>query len=113
MWLHATELTSQKSKGMSAVEKVLSLHITEFCQAIPAGAGNERLRWVVGDAQQLPFADNSMDGYTIAFGLRNVTRIPQALQEAHRVSPSSNSGYYILANLYGVVLYGMICQELV
>jgi len=43
---------------------------------------------VVGDAQQLPFADNSVDGYTIAFGLRNVTRIPQALQEAHRVSDS-------------------------
>ena len=45
----------------------------------------ERLRWVVGDAMALPFADNSFDVYTISFGIRNVTRIPDALSEAYRV----------------------------
>ena len=30
-----------------------------------------------------------MDGYTIAFGIRNVTRVQQALEEAHRVELSS------------------------
>ena len=45
----------------------------------------ERLDWVVGDAMALPFADNSFDVYTISFGIRNVTRIPDALAEAHRV----------------------------
>ena len=30
-------------------------------------------------------ADNSFDGYTIAFGIRNVPRIPLALKEAYRV----------------------------
>ena len=44
-----------------------------------------RLDWVVGDAMALPFADNSFDVYTISFGIRNVTRIPDALREAYRV----------------------------
>ncbi len=44
-----------------------------------------RLDWVVGDAMALPFADNSFDVYTISFGIRNVTRIPDALSEAFRV----------------------------
>mgnify|MGYP002148246219 FL=1 len=45
----------------------------------------DSLDWVVGDAMALPFADNSFDVYTISFGIRNVTRIPDALKEAHRV----------------------------
>ena len=45
----------------------------------------DRLDWVVGDAMALPFADNSFDVYTISFGIRNVTRIPDALKEAYRV----------------------------
>ena len=44
-----------------------------------------RLDWVVGDAMALPFADNSFDVYTISFGIRNVTRIGDALKEAFRV----------------------------
>jgi demethylmenaquinone methyltransferase/2-methoxy-6-polyprenyl-1,4-benzoquinol methylase len=41
--------------------------------------------WIVGDAQTLPLADRSVDAYTIAFGLRNVTEIDKALAEARRV----------------------------
>lgn len=47
--------------------------------------GGNLLSWVVGDAEQLPFPDSSFDSYTIAFGIRNVTRIQQALHEAARV----------------------------
>ena len=43
------------------------------------------LTWTTGDAEHLPFPDRSFDGYTIAFGLRNVTDIDQALREAVRV----------------------------
>ncbi|MEC7763162.1 MAG: bifunctional demethylmenaquinone methyltransferase/2-methoxy-6-polyprenyl-1,4-benzoquinol methylase UbiE [Pseudomonadota bacterium] len=45
----------------------------------------ESLDWIVGDAMALPFDDNSFDVYTISFGIRNVTRIPDALAEAYRV----------------------------
>ncbi|HWK45342.1 MAG TPA: bifunctional demethylmenaquinone methyltransferase/2-methoxy-6-polyprenyl-1,4-benzoquinol methylase UbiE [Stellaceae bacterium] len=41
--------------------------------------------WVCGDAEHLPIARSSVDAYTIAFGLRNVTHIDQALREAYRV----------------------------
>jgi demethylmenaquinone methyltransferase/2-methoxy-6-polyprenyl-1,4-benzoquinol methylase len=45
----------------------------------------DRLSWVTGDAMALPFADATFDRYTISFGIRNVTRIPDALAEAYRV----------------------------
>lgn len=45
----------------------------------------ERLDWVVGDAMALPFERNSFDVYTISFGIRNVTRVQDALNEAYRV----------------------------
>ncbi|MEI6985470.1 MAG: bifunctional demethylmenaquinone methyltransferase/2-methoxy-6-polyprenyl-1,4-benzoquinol methylase UbiE [Rhodospirillaceae bacterium] len=41
--------------------------------------------WITGDAMALPVAGRSVDAYTIGFGLRNVTDIDAALQEAHRV----------------------------
>lgn len=43
------------------------------------------IRWVCGDAMKLPVESSSVDGYTIAFGIRNVTDIDAALVEAHRV----------------------------
>lgn len=43
------------------------------------------LVWQEGDAQALPFADKSFDVVTIAFGLRNVTHLSQALGEIRRV----------------------------
>ncbi len=43
------------------------------------------LAWTTGDAEALPLPDRSFDGYTIAFGLRNVTDIDKALAEAWRV----------------------------
>jgi len=45
----------------------------------------DRLSFVQGNAESLPFPDNSFDAYTIAFGIRNVTHIDVALHEAHRV----------------------------
>ncbi|HSV03641.1 MAG TPA: class I SAM-dependent methyltransferase [Phenylobacterium sp.] len=41
--------------------------------------------WAVGDAQALPLPDACAEAYVIAFGIRNVTDIGQALREARRV----------------------------
>jgi demethylmenaquinone methyltransferase/2-methoxy-6-polyprenyl-1,4-benzoquinol methylase len=49
-----------------------------------AGLG-ERMAFVAGNAEALPFADKTFDAYTIAFGIRNVTHIDRALGEAYRV----------------------------
>lgn len=45
----------------------------------------EGLSWVCGNAESLPVPDNTFDIYTIAFGIRNVTHIDRALEEAYRV----------------------------
>ena len=43
------------------------------------------LTWKVENAEALSFDAAAFDAYTIAFGIRNVTDIPAALREAHRV----------------------------
>jgi demethylmenaquinone methyltransferase / 2-methoxy-6-polyprenyl-1,4-benzoquinol methylase len=43
------------------------------------------IEWVCAAAERLPTADRSVDLYTVAFGLRNVTRLDAALAEARRV----------------------------
>lgn len=45
---------------------------------------SQGLRWVCGNAEHLPVPDSSLDIITIAFGLRNVTNIQQALNDAYR-----------------------------
>jgi demethylmenaquinone methyltransferase/2-methoxy-6-polyprenyl-1,4-benzoquinol methylase len=44
-----------------------------------------RIAFSIANAEALPFRDKSFDAYTIAFGIRNVTRIDLALAEAYRV----------------------------
>lgn len=50
-----------------------------------AQAGGDKLEFVQANAESLPFPDAEFDGYTIAFGIRNVPRIDVALKEAFRV----------------------------
>lgn len=45
----------------------------------------DRVDFVTGNAENLPFSDRQFDAYTIAFGIRNVPRIDLALAEAHRI----------------------------
>ena len=47
--------------------------------------GLDDLVWSRQNAEVLTFPDRFFDAYTIAFGIRNVTRIDHALAEAHRV----------------------------
>ena len=47
--------------------------------------GIDGLVWSRQNAEELSFPDRFFDAYTIAFGIRNVTRIDRALAEAHRV----------------------------
>lgn len=46
---------------------------------------SDRLDWVCGDAQALPFEDRTADALTIAFGIRNVADRAAALSEFRRV----------------------------
>ena len=46
--------------------------------------GLHHVKWLAGAGEALPFADNSVDTLTIAFGIRNVTSLERALAEIHR-----------------------------
>src|SRR6185437_11985734 len=46
---------------------------------------DDKVTFIEGNAEALPFPDRSFDAYTIAFGIRNVPQIDVALTEAHRV----------------------------
>src|ERR1700733_6060184 len=48
-------------------------------------AFSKRLTFIEGNAEALPLPDGCFDAYTIAFGIRNVPRIEDALKEAYRV----------------------------
>jgi len=50
-----------------------------------ARAGRTGVSFVEANAEALPFPACAFDGYTIAFGIRNVPRIDAALAEAYRV----------------------------
>ncbi|HOP75518.1 MAG TPA: bifunctional demethylmenaquinone methyltransferase/2-methoxy-6-polyprenyl-1,4-benzoquinol methylase UbiE [Bacillota bacterium] len=45
----------------------------------------KQIQWIVANALELPFSDQSFDCITIAYGLRNVTDILRALREMRRV----------------------------
>ena len=61
---------------------------TDFCRPmldIAAGKTSGRIRFVEGDALDLPFRDGTFDVATIAFGLRNLSNVESGLAELSRV----------------------------
>ncbi|MEL7415423.1 MAG: class I SAM-dependent methyltransferase [Pseudomonadota bacterium] len=73
-----------KRGGGSATVCVMTESMLLEGQKRPEAEGAP-LDWVVGDAMALPFDAASYDAYTISFGIRNVTRMEDALSEAYRV----------------------------
>ncbi len=60
------------------------------------------IEWINGDAENLPFLDNTFDAYTTAFCIRNLTHMEQALKEAHRVLKPG--GHFLCLEFSHVVL---------
>lgn len=71
--------------GHATVLDLTELMLVEGRKRAEAESMADSLDWVVGDAMALPFPDSSFDVYTISFGIRNVTRPQEALNEAFRV----------------------------
>lgn len=82
-------------QGMSIDAQIATSPSITLCDINPAmmevgklkaeKEGISDIRWVVGDAERLPFPENAFDVYTIAFGIRNCTHINRVLEEAYRV----------------------------
>jgi len=74
-----------KGDGLATVCDMTEGMLVTGRQRAEAESMSHALDWVCGDAMALPFEDKSFDTYTISFGIRNVTRIADALKEAYRV----------------------------
>lgn len=84
------DLTRQFSRLVGSTGEVVLADINSSMLQV----GRDRLmdkgvinnvRFVQADAEKLPFADNTFDCVTIAFGLRNVTHKDEALKSIFRV----------------------------
>ncbi len=74
-----------RGQGHATVVDMTEDMLAEGSRRAEAPKFADAIDWVVGDAMALPFSYASFDAYTISFGIRNVTRIPDALAEAFRV----------------------------
>ncbi len=72
-------------RGRASVLDMTEGMLAEGRKRAEARSFASRLDWLAGDAMALPFPANRFDAYTISFGIRNVTRIEDALGEAFRV----------------------------
>ncbi|HQY42760.1 MAG TPA: bifunctional demethylmenaquinone methyltransferase/2-methoxy-6-polyprenyl-1,4-benzoquinol methylase UbiE [Paracoccaceae bacterium] len=81
----AFRFLGRAGSGHATVCDLTESMLTEGRKRAEAENLAQSLDWIVGDAMALPFAANTFDVYTISFGIRNVTRIPDALREAYRV----------------------------
>ncbi len=81
----AFRFLKRAGSGHATVLDLTEPMLIEGRKRAEAEAMAESLEWIVGDAMALPFEDNTFDVYTISFGIRNVTRPQEALNEAFRV----------------------------
>jgi demethylmenaquinone methyltransferase/2-methoxy-6-polyprenyl-1,4-benzoquinol methylase len=74
-----------RAHGGDAEIIVCDINADMLAEGVARAGAESAIEWVCGDAERLPVPDSSMDAYTIAFGIRNVTHIDAALREARRV----------------------------
>jgi demethylmenaquinone methyltransferase/2-methoxy-6-polyprenyl-1,4-benzoquinol methylase len=74
-----------EASGADVTVADINPHMLEVGMERAAERGITTMVWREENAEKLSFPDRSFDAYTIAFGIRNVTDIPAALKEAHRV----------------------------
>jgi demethylmenaquinone methyltransferase/2-methoxy-6-polyprenyl-1,4-benzoquinol methylase len=86
------DMTALVAKQVTPMGQVIGLDFSKQLLAIAAQKTQtyapsiqKILTWQEGNVLSLPFAENSFDGATLAYGLRNVANIPQCLSELHRV----------------------------
>jgi demethylmenaquinone methyltransferase / 2-methoxy-6-polyprenyl-1,4-benzoquinol methylase len=73
------------ASGAQVTVADISPEMLEVGQKRAERQGVKGLVWAVENAESLTFPDQTFDAFTIAFGIRNVTRVQKALEEAHRV----------------------------
>jgi demethylmenaquinone methyltransferase / 2-methoxy-6-polyprenyl-1,4-benzoquinol methylase len=75
----------KEGKAKAIDQGILASGAVTVATAKRAQSSRAPIEWINGNAEDLPIESNSVDVYTIAFGLRNVTHIDKALRDAFRV----------------------------
>lgn len=71
-------------------KKIIGLDISEGMLAvgkekISKAQLNDKIEMVVGDSEDIPYADNTFDAITVSFGVRNFANLDKGLGEIRRV----------------------------
>lgn len=101
---------ARRAPGDGPTARVTVLDINQSMLSVGRDRALDRglldgLDWVCGDAMNLPLPDRSVDAYTVAFGIRNMTDIGQALREARRVLRPG--GRFVCLEFSRVILPGL------
>ena len=116
------DISALMSKRVGAAGGIVLTDINEAMLNVGRGRLEDRgivgnVKYALVDAERLPFDDGVFDAVTIAFGLRNVTRKEQALQEMCRVLKSGGKALILefsqvrseaLKSLYDAWSFGML-----
>jgi 2-methoxy-6-polyprenyl-1,4-benzoquinol methylase len=79
------QVLDEKTRGEVIVSDINPAMLEEGVKrATQRGLKQDQLRWLEGNAEKLPVEEGSVDVYTIAFGLRNVTNTKAAVADAYR-----------------------------
>ena len=79
------QVLDASSRGKVIVSDINPAMLREgMKRATTRGLAQDQLEWLEGNAERLPVEDESVDVYTIAFGLRNVTDTRAAIADAYR-----------------------------
>ncbi len=69
-----------KTIGVDFSKQLLAIAATKYLPSL-----QKNITWQEANVLDLPFAESTFDGATLAYGLRNVTDIPKCLSELRRV----------------------------
>lgn len=79
--IEALRLNSEKIIGFDLSEGMLKV----FDKKIADKKLGSMIETIKGDSENMPFADNTFDAVTVAFGVRNFENLPKGLSEIYRV----------------------------
>jgi len=72
--------------GLDFSEPMLAVAREKAARIGSAGDAKSRIQFIQGDAQKIPFAENSFDVLTIGYGLRNLADLDAGLRDMLRVA---------------------------